>query len=794
MADAKRVFEFQVDGIDKAVEDFNTLSEAIDVLDRTVAETDKTVTDAAGSLEGFSSNLDTDKAVDNLGALDAALNKTIEDLKNSIDPLADDFEQIGEGIEKASNDAVEGLGDVEKAAEGAAGGLEEVAKTGLEAEAVLEELTATDKINAIGQLGQGFSDSIAGLQGGLKAIGIESQAFDKVVERANQLNTALQGAVSLTNSLSKENITAAKSLIGGFTGAGQAVTTFGKLSRVAIASTGIGLLVIAVGALVVNFDKIKVAASAAFDNVREKINTIFPVFGSLITSVEGFVKQVGGIRQAFQGAIAVAKTFFSTVGEAFANLIKGDFGAAKAVFSELGKESSEAFNKAVIETNEKITEERLKASLANEIKINDRIIKERQAAGRDTFNLELVNLQRQLKLAEKGGEEFLDVQSSINQLRLSRQKKGADERAAVRADEIAKTEEQAAEALVKEQELLEQAADIKERNDAAKFEREQLLREAELAALDAQEEETIAILEQAAEIKLEIARAEKQRALEDTELTNEEILLVQEEFNIAEAEIEAERVEGLTQIEEDRLAKVKDLADKAAGEDKKAKEDQLKRDADLASAQAQLQGEQDSNLRAGLAFAGEVAKEGSALQKAVFATEKSLAVADIIVKLQQELAGIAASNAALGPAALPIIAGLQIQAGIRAGLGIATVGATTFLKKGGLVRGPSHSSGGVRGSGSFNNIEVEGNEFVVNKTATARNLPLLHKINNSTFQDGGLLPDFTGINESLNPVNEFNEVLINEIRAINEAPVVVSVAEINTVQDRVGQIEETATI
>ena len=47
---------------------------------------------------------------------------------------------------------------------------------------------------------------------------------------------------------------------------------------------------------------------------------------------------------------------------------------------------------------------------------------------------------------------------------------------------------------------------------------------------------------------------------------------------------------------------------------------------------------------------------------------------------------------------------------------------------GGLLSGPSHANGGMPIMGS--NVEVEGGEYVVNKRATARNLPLLSAINN----------------------------------------------------------------
>ena len=69
---------------------------------------------------------------------------------------------------------------------------------------------------------------------------------------------------------------------------------------------------------------------------------------------------------------------------------------------------------------------------------------------------------------------------------------------------------------------------------------------------------------------------------------------------------------------------------------------------------------------------------------------------------------------------------------------------------GGLLSGPSHANGGMPIMGS--NVEVEGGEYVVNKRATARNLPLLSAINNigSTniikprmMEMGGVIPSYT---------------------------------------------------
>lgn len=69
---------------------------------------------------------------------------------------------------------------------------------------------------------------------------------------------------------------------------------------------------------------------------------------------------------------------------------------------------------------------------------------------------------------------------------------------------------------------------------------------------------------------------------------------------------------------------------------------------------------------------------------------------------------------------------------------------------GGLLSGPSHANGGMPIMGS--NVEVEGGEYVVNKRATARNLPLLSAINNlgptniikpRMMEMGGVIPSYT---------------------------------------------------
>jgi hypothetical protein len=57
------------------------------------------------------------------------------------------------------------------------------------------------------------------------------------------------------------------------------------------------------------------------------------------------------------------------------------------------------------------------------------------------------------------------------------------------------------------------------------------------------------------------------------------------------------------------------------------------------------------------------------------------------------------------------------------------LGATVKGADGGLLEGPSHALGGIRGTGRFANVEVEGGEHLTKRAATANNLGTLATIN-----------------------------------------------------------------
>lgn len=168
---------------------------------------------------------------------------------------------------------------------------------------------------------------------------------------------------------------------------------------------------------------------------------------------------------------------------------------------------------------------------------------------------------------------------------------------------------------------------------------------------------------------------------------------------------------------------------------------------------------------------------------------KTQAIIQAALSAAQFIGAIASTAAASGPASpitVPIVLG-TIAAGI------AAVGAFTKLEDGGMIAGPSHDNGGVKGTGAFGNIEVEGDEFVINKKATKNNLPLIENINRfgafRKFANGGqIAPSQDALQgaQSSNAGSQINKIL--------NQPTYLSVVEFEKVKRSVTVIESKSKI
>ena len=117
------------------------------------------------------------------------------------------------------------------------------------------------------------------------------------------------------------------------------------------------------------------------------------------------------------------------------------------------------------------------------------------------------------------------------------------------------------------------------------------------------------------------------------------------------------------------------------------------------------------------------------------------------------------------------------------------------LGKGGTLFGPSHSEGGIRGTGAFGGIEVEGGEMIINKRSARMYGPLLSRIN----QAGGGVPliPTKAANGAVLPGGSFSDLDYDRLAvAIANTPIraYVVTQDITDAQDKVNIIQRKANL
>ena len=176
-------------------------------------------------------------------------------------------------------------------------------------------------------------------------------------------------------------------------------------------------------------------------------------------------------------------------------------------------------------------------------------------------------------------------------------------------------------------------------------------------------------------------------------------------------------------------------------------------------------------------------------------------------------AALAISNAAVNKWPIPAVAMIAAATAVGAAQ-MAAVAAAKPKKyaEGGLLQGKSHAQGGIKTMGG--KVELEGDEFVVNKKTTMQNLPLMHFINSkkkkidindmfdfyssgikknisipnkTKFADGGVIP-------TLRSDVDLEGNVLRAIERYNERNIVVSVVDIINKSESVRQVQTLAGI
>ena len=266
------------------------------------------------------------------------------------------------------------------------------------ARAALEDVNLAANVNkgafdaVFGTIG-GVTAGFTAFQGALGLIGAESENVEKALLK-------VQSALALSQGLDQfqKSIPAFKDL--GKLVSGNVTKAFGTLKG-AIAATGIGLLAIAIGIVVANWDKLV-----------EALRTAFPAFAV----IEKFFANFKNI--AF-GVIAGVVEGFKVLGDVVGNIFKGNFTQAVAEAKNFGTRVGAAYQEGF---NEAVENEQSQAR----IKSLEREKAFAEARGEDVLAIERKIVQEKLKLAKEGTDEYIELQIEETRI-ITQQKKKQEE-------------------------------------------------------------------------------------------------------------------------------------------------------------------------------------------------------------------------------------------------------------------------------------------------------------------------------------------------------------------------------
>jgi hypothetical protein len=246
------------------------------------------------------------------------------------------------------------------------------------------------------------------------------KAFEETTKRAQEYIALSNALKDVAEGFSKENIKGLTSIVSNFQKAGGSAKVFGVVSKTAIAGTGIGLLVIALGALVANWE-------AVSDAVLDFIDSI-PFLKQIKDTIEALIERVGSLSNLFSGIGA---------------FIKGAFTAGTSAVEEFNKAIEQGKAVAVLQKQAEVLKE-VNENRQNQIKL----LQEQGKHEQEIFDLQKQIAQQSITNLEKrkaAGEELSkddakrlkDLQLEIQLLEIRNQKFNTDQ-AKKAADELQK--------------------------------------------------------------------------------------------------------------------------------------------------------------------------------------------------------------------------------------------------------------------------------------------------------------------------------------------------------------------
>jgi hypothetical protein len=404
------IYKVETEGADKFKKDLQD-----------AAKSQQELTNAVES--GTTSVKEYNKAMDARKAQLAQLDKESKAYKE-LDAEIKASELSVESLNKSTDTLKKQFADTKKAIDGVNYTMNELEKAGLKNTSTYQNLKAklgelekqggelkdqmgdlNTKFKNLGSDTRGIDATIQGVQGivavteiaaGTQALfGTKSKELEQTLIKLNGIMALANGLQQIQNLMQKESaistaLASASQATYGFV-VGESTGAL-KLFRIALASTGIGLLVIGLGALVANWSSFTKAMKESFPAL-ESVGKFFDNFKS---------KAMGAISGTIES--------FKVVGEIIYDVLSLNWDELKKDYSQAGKRISNAYTESY---NKSLKEETLK----NSIEQRKQQIAILEAQGKDVNSMRLKLLKDELMLLEKGSEEYNAKLVEIEKLR-----------------------------------------------------------------------------------------------------------------------------------------------------------------------------------------------------------------------------------------------------------------------------------------------------------------------------------------------------------------------------------------
>lgn len=689
MADESIIADLKSQGFDKLIQDLSLSAKGFTELDKSMAEAQKKldtldkssqefkdltkeINAAATAAKAYSQNNETLKAelrntTNEVGNLERALSE-LEATGQKNTQVYKDLSAKQDTLRKKAGELKDTIGDLNA----------EIKNSG-------SDTRNLDKaVRAISTVASGYQVA----QGALALYGGENKKFEQTLLKLNAVMAITQGLQQIQEELSKRDSVftqaAAKakllyaSAIGTSTGAL-------RLFKIALAATGIGLAIVAIGALIANWDKLKVA-----------------IFGST-QSLEDFKKKQDEIRESNK------KSFddYETELKYLVNIKEITQETADLKLSIKRRESEEALKDVYEENRKKLDEyqtairnvtfakedgltlaelESVRAQqkyiptqkeLSEQIKITTQAELDYKKAVNDRFQAENKNIK---------GTKVKELKDETDNLfKLRKLQREAEARHQAQLDELDR----------KERERLQSTADFRK------------LKSAEyIAELEAQDQREKAIREKSdderklKEEAFRTARAERENADRERRLQAEQ----------EHIEKIGNLIGGLTDVA-NRIGNLASQAIEVRSQNEIRALDQRKQQGLISEKQYQKEMAKIKNEAARKQRTADIAMAFAMIPQAAFSAFTSTPGGIVVKSIAAALAS------AFGLAQVALIASAPLPQFKDGG---------QVSKKLGLIKGARHERGGVP-------IEVEGDEYVMPVEQTKENLPALEAMHKGTF-------------------------------------------------------------